>query len=381
MNILIAPDSFKGSLSAEDVGKAASAGIHKALPEAKTTIIPMADGGEGSIDALRPVLTKEIPLTVSGPSGKPVETSYGLIEYEGRQTAFIECARSTGLTLIDDTERDPYQLTSYGLGEQIRHAMEHGSRDLIVSLGGSATTDGGVGMLQALGYIFYGEAGKALDSGVNPLGRIDSIDDSSKAPELTKCRITIASDVTNPFYGKDGAAHIYGPQKGATPAQVHHLDEGLKQLAAIVKKQYGLDLQKVAGAGAAGGLGGALAGVLGAKMKPGFEIIANLTGLEEAIKSADLVLTGEGSLDSQSSQGKVPISVGKMAKAHGKPVLAITGKVEAADFSPYLDAAFSIQRGPVSLEEALDAKTAKKNITYITEQILRTLLLTTKENS
>ncbi|WP_079478744.1 glycerate kinase family protein [Halobacillus salinus] len=371
MNVLIAPDSFKGSLSAEEVGQAAARGIDKADPSAKTTVVPMADGGEGSIDALRPVLTKEIPLTVTGPSGKPVETSYAIIENDGTATVFIECARSTGLTLIEDSERDPFQLNSYGLGEQIRHAAEQGYRQITVSLGGSATTDGGTGMLQALGYRFFDKKDEMLSTGTNPLGHIASVDDSEKVSALDDCQITVACDVTNPFHGTNGAAHIYGPQKGATPDQVHELDHGLEQFADIIETKYGVDLQQIPGAGAAGGLGGALAGVLGATLEPGFDIIAELTGLEEKIKEADVVLTGEGSLDTQSSQGKVPMSVGKMAKAHGKPVIAIAGKVDADDFHSTLDAAFSIQRGPGSLEEALDPEKARENIAYTVEQIMR----------
>lgn len=375
MHVLIAPDSFKGSLTAREVAEAASLGIHQADPVATTTIVPMADGGEGSIDALRPVLTKEIPLSVSGPTGKPVETSYGIIEHEGRPTAFIECARSTGLTLIEDDERDPFQLNSFGLGEQIRHAAEHGYHDIIVSLGGSATTDGGTGMLQALGFVFLNDKGEVLPTEENSIAHIASIDDSGKLSELENCRITVACDVTNPFYGKNGAAHIYGPQKGATHEQVLTLDEGLKAFADIIQEKYSVDLQQIAGAGAAGGLGGAFSGVLGADMKPGFDIIAELTDVEEKIKQADLILTGEGSLDTQSSQGKVPVSVGKMAKAHRKPVIAIAGVVDADDFRPYIDAAFSIQRGPGSLAEAVKPEKAKDNIAYTVEQITRTLLI------
>ncbi|MFD1020272.1 glycerate kinase family protein [Thalassobacillus hwangdonensis] len=375
MNILIAPDSFKGSLSAEAVGKAASVGVKKVLVDAEVVVVPMADGGEGSIDALRSFLKEEIAVRVKGPSGRPVETSYGVIDYEGQRAAFVECARSTGLTLIEDDERDPYRLTSYGLGEEIRDAVERGYRDIIVSLGGSATTDGGTGMLQALGYTFIDFEGKPLEVGKNPLGNISSIDDSGRVAALDDCRITIASDVTNPFYGVEGAAHVYGPQKGASHEEVLELDEGLQQFATIVEAKYGVALQDIPGAGAAGGLGGALAGVLGAEMKPGFEIIAALTGLEKKVKTADLVITGEGSLDTQSAHGKVPVSVGLMAKRYDKPVIAIAGKVDASDFRPAIDAAFSIQRGPVTLDEALDAEAASNNITFTIENIMRTITL------
>ncbi|WP_406944913.1 glycerate kinase [Halobacillus sp. SY10] len=375
MNILIAPDSFKGSLSAEAVGKAAAVGVKKVMDSAEVVIVPMADGGEGSIDALRPFLQKEVAVGVEGPSGSPVETSYGVIEFEGRYTALVECARSTGLTLVDDEERHPYQLTSYGLGEQIKDAVERGYRDIIVSLGGSATTDGGTGMLRALGYTFIDFDGKPIRQGENPLGNIRSIDDSGRLSDLDDCRITIASDVTNPFFGIDGAAHVYGPQKGATPEHVMELDEGLKDLAAIVEAKYGVDLQEIPGAGAAGGLGGALAGVLGAQMKPGFDIIAELTGLEGKIKDADVVLTGEGSLDAQSAHGKVPVSVGVMAKRFDKPVIAMAGKVDPTDFRPAIDAVYSIQRCPVSLEEAVDGEAASTNITFTVENIMRTIIL------
>ncbi|MGI8316703.1 glycerate kinase [Halobacillus mangrovi] len=370
MKIVIAPDSFKGSLSAFSVSEAMAEGVRNVDAEADVVTVPMADGGEGSIEALEKWVSKEIPVKVKGPAGDGLDTSFVILPYNGNETAFIECARSTGITLVPDEKRNPFALNSYGLGEQIRAAIENGCRDLVVSLGGSATTDGGTGLLQALGYRFYDSSGQLLPDDRNILTEIDDMDDKEVMEELAECSITIAPDVTNPFYGKNGAAYVYGPQKGASEEDVMQLDAGLERFSGVVQKATGRHLQEIQGAGAAGGLGGALAGVLGAEMKSGFDVIAELVGLETLLEDADLVLTGEGSLDAQSAHGKVPVSVGKIARNYDVPAVALAGVVDVEGSYEELTAVFSIQSGPCSLAEALDHRTTYKNIKHTTKQIL-----------
>ncbi|WP_085504955.1 glycerate kinase family protein [Thalassobacillus devorans] len=373
MKVLIAPDSFKGSLSAYEVGQAAGSGVKRVFPDAEMISVPMADGGEGSIEALSSLGVQEIPVTVTGPSGETVHTSYITLQQDGEETAFIECARSTGLPLIHKETADPYELNSYGLGEQIKDAVERGYKTIMISLGGSATTDGGTGMLQALGFQFLNATGDILGVNRNVLTEAVHITDENKLAGLAACQFIAATDVTNPFYGTQGAAYIYGPQKGATAEQVPELDHGLQQLAKSIQEKYGRDVQHIPGAGAAGGLGGALAGVLGAELKSGFDIIAALTDLEEKISSSDLVITGEGSLDAQSLYGKVPVNVARMAKKHGKSVVAIAGTVgeDIFELHDMIDAVFSIQTGPRSLEDAMNPEIAAQQITQTTEQIMR----------
>jgi glycerate kinase len=370
MKVVIAPDSFKGSLSAYEVSKAMAEGVLQARVEADITTVPMADGGEGSIDALKKWVSSEVPVKVNGPDGETIDTSFVTIPFEGKEVAFIECARSTGITLVPNEKRDPFLLNSFGLGEQIRFAIEKGYRNLVVSLGGSATTDGGTGLLQALGYRFYDRNGDLLPNNRNVLTEIDSMNETEKINGLDDCTITVASDVTNPYFGENGAAYVYGPQKGATEEDVTQLDKGLGRFSQVVYQKIGRDLQKIEGAGAAGGLGGALAGVLGAEMKSGFEVISKLVGLEAFLKGADLVLTGEGSLDAQSAHGKVPVSVGNIAMKYGVPSVALAGAVDLEGTYEGLSAVFSIQSGPCTLAEALDRNTAYKNIRQTTKQVI-----------
>lgn len=393
IKVVIAPDSFKGSLSARSVGEAAATGVKRAIPNAETVVIPMADGGEGSLDSLDRIVEQEIALTVRGPAGDPVHTSYAVIDFEGTPTACIECARSTGLTLIDDDARDPFLLTSYGLGEQIRHAAARGYKHIVVFLGGSATTDGGTGLLQALGYRLFDTDDRLLGIEANPLGKIARIDDRDKLSALDDCRLTLAVDVTNPFYGPEGAALVYGPQKGASPQQVAQLDHGLRQLAGLIADTYGIDLQGISGAGAAGGLGGVLAALFHAKTQPGFDIVAEVNGLQNEIDAADWVLTGEGKIDRQSTYGKVPVRVAQMAKrgkqgVQGKqgkqgkrdrPVIAIAGTVGDGidELYEWIDGVFSIQRRPLTLAEALEAETARRQIEDTVEQLARIISFNT----
>ncbi|UOQ45057.1 glycerate kinase [Halobacillus salinarum] len=374
MKVVLAPDSFKGSLSAQEVCEAMEQGVTAAAPEAETILIPMADGGEGSIDALTKWVHKEVPIAVHGPDGSLVDTSYVILSHEGKEVAFVECARSTGLDLIPDEGRDPLLYNSFGLGEQIRSAVEKGYRDIVVSLGGSATTDGGTGLLQALGYKLYNADDKELEWDRNILLEADKIEDTDLAEKLSNCQITIASDVTNPFHGTNGAAYIYGPQKGASNEQVQLLDEGLVRFSKAIEKFNGRNVQEIEGAGAAGGLGGALTGVLNAKMQSGFDVIAELVELEKFIDDSDLVFTGEGSLDAQSANGKVPVSIGLLAEKYKKPVFALAGKVDLNGDYKMLTAVFSIQSEPLDLKKALEPSHSKKALTHTSEQVLRTFL-------
>ncbi|WBL17693.1 glycerate kinase family protein [Sutcliffiella sp. NC1] len=375
--MVVAPDSFKGSLSAKGVGEAMKRGIHTVFPSAKVEVLPMADGGEGTVDALLYANNGKIEeVEVHGPMMERVMAKYGVFEKDGVQYAVIECAESTGLTLVPYEMRNPMIANSFGFGEVICDALRKGYRHLIVTLGGSATNDGGVGMLQALGWKFYNSAGDLI-SPFEGNGLIHIVDFSVEdvLPALLECTISIASDVMNPFYGENGAAFIFGPQKGANAEQVIELDDHLRRFSDLVKAKLGVDLQGIRGAGAAGGLGGAFAGCLGAKMKSGAELVLNFTGADEKIRGADLVFTGEGSLDSQSMFGKVPVGVAKLAKEHGVSVIGVAGRMDedTKPLNEYLDAVFSIQTQCRSLEDAMRSDVTKKQIEVTVEQVCRVL--------
>jgi glycerate 2-kinase len=374
MKFLIASDSFKDSLSAYEVGEAAREGILSAIPEASVVISPMADGGEGTIDALLACMNGvEKEVVVHDPLMNPIPVSYIVLNED---TVFIESARSSGLPLVPFEKRNPMKTNTFGLGEQIRDAVQSGYRNIVISLGGSATNDGGVGMLQALGWKFYDSAGHLLGNEGNPLLKTAFFTDDERLPELGQCTFTIASDVTNPFYGENGAAHIFGRQKGATDENIVELDIALRRLAALFKDQYGVDLQTVEGAGAAGGLGGGIVAGLKGKLQSGVETIADLTGLEEKVAAADVIFTGEGSLDRQSLMGKVPVGVAKLAKKHGKKVIGIAGRVDTdlGEVNQYLDAVFSIQTECRSLEEALSKEVSSEQVRVTVEQVVRLIM-------
>jgi glycerate kinase len=379
MKFLIATDSFKDSLSAYEVGKAAEKGILQAIPDAKVEISPMADGGEGSIDTLlfgNTFSAKEIEVFVHGPLLERVKAKYVVIEHNGEETAFIESAQSSGLMLVAPSKRNPMYTTTYGLGEQIRDAVKRGYRDIVISLGGSATNDGGVGMLQALGWKFYDEAGQEIGKEGNPLLKVASFSDDDILPELRKCKFIAASDVMNPFYGEKGAAYVFARQKGANESEIGVLDQALRKLAKLFEARYGVNVQNIPGTGAAGGLGGAIVACLGGHISSGVETMINLTGLEEKIKRADVIITGEGSIDSQSIMGKVPIGVAKLAKKYGKTVIGIAGRIDTdlQEINQYLDAVFSIQTECRTLEEALQPQIAAKQIEVTVEQVARCLI-------
>lgn len=374
-NILVAPDSFKGSLSAYKVGEAMARGVNAVLPTAKVEILPMADGGEGTVEALLYANKGKVEeVKVSGPLMEQAFAKYGVFNYDGKPHAVIECAESTGLTLVPIEKRNPMTANSYGFGEQIRNAITKGYRHLIVTLGGSATNDGGIGMLQALGFKFYDQNGRLISQEEgNPLLLVNDFSTEGALPVLADCTITIASDVMNPFYGLQGAAFVFAAQKGASKAEIIELDGHLKRFADLVKQKLGINIQEISGAGAAGGLGGAFAGFLGADMKSGIELVLHYTNAPEKMKHADLVFTGEGSLDSQSIYGKVPVGVAKLAKRHGKKVVGIAGRIDTDTvlLNEHLDAVFSIQTQCWSLEEAMQPEVTERQIEVTVEQICR----------
>jgi glycerate kinase len=374
MKYLVAVDSFKDSLSSLEVGRAIRQGILRVQPDAEVQVMAMADGGEGTVEALLHANEgREIEVIVHNPLMEPIKAKYAGFETNGLQYAFIECAQSCGLTLIPKHKRNPMVLNTFGLGEQIKDAIRQGYRHIILSLGGSATNDAGIGMLQALGWEFFDENNERIDVSGNPLLRVHSMSDEQIIPELSECKFTVACDVTNPFYGPKGAAHIFARQKGANEEQVLKLDDAMRRFADILEKLYLVNVQDIPGSGAAGGLGGTIVVCLGARRVSGVETVMELIHLEERIKSADVVITGEGSLDNQSLMGKVPIGVAKLAKEHGKPVIGIAGRIdtELDAINEYLDAAFSIQTECRSLEAALEPEVAFKQAEVTSSQIAR----------
>jgi len=323
--LLLAPDSFKGSLSARRFCEVAEAAIRETLPDATMISHPLADGGEGTLDALAGLEGAErVSVTVSGPLGEPVQADYLLLH--PRRTAVIEMARASGLLLVPPERKRPLEATTRGTGELLDHALRAGVRRIVLTLGGSATTDAGSGLLSALGYRFLDAAGRPLPPGGGALERLARIE----APELDLGGIELvgATDVTTPLLGITGAARLFAPQKGASPAEVERLERGLERFAEVVKRDLGLDVAETPGSGAAGGLGAGLL-VLGARLRPGFPLVADLTRFEERFQrhAIDLVITGEGRLDGQSAHGKVPVEVAKVAARHGVPVVAVAGEV------------------------------------------------------
>ncbi|HHY10046.1 MAG TPA: glycerate kinase [Firmicutes bacterium] len=355
MRIVIAPDSYKGSLSAVEVAEAMARGVHNAAPQSELTLLPLADGGEGLVDAL--VHAKKgriLEFEVRGPLGEPVTAKMGLMG--GGEIAVIEMAEASGLPLIPADKRNPLQTTTYGTGELIKHALGQGARHFIIGIGGSATNDGGMGMAQALGFEFLDKEGKPLGSGGAELARLHKIDAVKADPRLKDTRIEVACDVTNPLTGPKGAAAVYGPQKGATPEMVEFLDRALTNFAAVLKRDLNQDIINVPGAGAAGGLGAALMALLGGKLVSGIELVLDTLQFSKEAEGAALVLTGEGKLDAQSAYGKVPVGVARRCRALNIPAVVIAGSV-LPDAEPLhsegITAYFSITNQPMELTEAL----------------------------
>ncbi|MCA1020977.1 glycerate kinase [Halobacillus litoralis] len=375
MNILVALDSFKGSLSSREANTAVKKGLLNASGFFRVDTVPVADGGEGTIDALVDASGgRKVHKTVCGPLRRPVQAAYGVIRQD--TTAVIEVAEACGLPLVTEEERDALSATSYGVGELMVDALEKGCREMIIGLGGSAVTDGGTGMLRALGYQFLDSDGRNIGDGGGQLSRIAHIDTTCVHPRLKEVVSHTMCDVSNPLHGPNGAAHIYAPQKGASPGEVALLDKGLEHYAQLVQTQTGIDLQSMAGSGAAGGLGAAFSGFLQSSLQSGVQFILDEVKVDERIVEADLIITGEGKLDAQSSMGKVPSGIADRAKQQGRPVIALAGDITAAEKGVHeagIDACFSIMRGPSSLQEALNPDTARDNITETSEQIGRLL--------
>lgn len=324
MKVVIAPDSYKETLSSLEVADAIEMGFKSVFPAWDYVKCPMADGGEGSVEALVAASSgKFIDAHVTGPLGQTHKAFYG-ISSDGK-TAFIEMATASGIELVSDAMRNPLLATSYGTGELIQHALDLGVVHLILCIGGSATNDAGCGMMQALGVSFKDVEGKELGFGGKALEDLASIDISGLDNRLSKCQIEVACDVTNPLCGPNGASNIYGPQKGATVEMVNILDSALLHFSNVVEQELGVSINSIPGAGAAGGMGAAFYAFLNAELKSGIDIIINAVGLDELIRTADLVITGEGRLDSQSINGKVPIGVASLAKKRALPVIAIAG--------------------------------------------------------
>jgi len=353
--VVIAPDSFKESLSALEVAEAIERGFRQVYPQVQYVKLPMADGGEGTVDSMVAATDGEIVrVEVTGPLGQPVQAFYGLLGDE--ETAVIEMAAASGLHLAPKAQRDPRITTSYGTGELILAALERGVKAIILGIGGSATNDGGAGMMQALGAKLLDDQQNLLLPGGAALAQLAHIDLSAMDPRLQQVSVTAACDVDNPLCGAHGASAVFGPQKGATPEMVAQLDAALRHYGTLLEQATGREVINMPGAGAAGGMGAALLGMLNARLRPGIEIVIETLGLDEALRDADLVITGEGRLDSQSIHGKTPIGVARVAKRYGLPVIGIAGSL-SKDYQVVhqhgIDAAFSVLDRVVSLEDAL----------------------------
>ena len=375
MKIVVAPQSFKGSLSAREVADAIARGIRHVLADAEVVVLPMADGGEGTVDALVFATGgRTMQTEVSGPLGDRVTAAWGILG-DGA-TAVVEMAAASGLVLVPPDRMDPLTATTYGTGELVRAALDSGCHRLIIGIGGSATNDGGAGMAQALGAKLTDREGSELPPGGAALASLRQIDISGLDSRLTECRITVACDVTNPLCGKEGASWVYGPQKGATEEMCRQLDEALANYASVIKKDLGIDIRDLPGAGAAGGLGAGLVAFPGARLVPGIEIVSDAVGLVEHLKGASLVLTGEGRLDTQTTFGKTVAGVAKIAKVLGVPVVVIAGELHGDLKELYrhgIDAALSIAPGPITREES--EADAARLIADASERTLRLVLI------
>jgi glycerate 2-kinase len=373
MNILIAMDSLKGSLSSMEANKAVAEGFLHVNSDWRIQTVPVADGGEGTVEALVYATNGDfIEAVVTGPLGKPVQATYGILG--NKVTAVIEVAEACGLPLLTKEQLNPLITTTYGVGELIKDAMEKGCSDFIIGLGGSATNDAGAGMLQALGYQFFNHDGALIGFGGAELKTIAKVDASNVSEKVKSANFHVACDVNNPLYGPNGAAFIYGPQKGAAPDIVEELDNGLRHFAGVTLEQAGVDLQQISGAGAAGGLGAAFAGFLNGKLESGVELVLEQTQLEKKLKGVDFVITGEGKLDGQTSMGKAPAGIAREAAKHSIPVIALAGDISEGSPSLYesgITAYFTIVSGPVTLEEAMRPEVTLENLRRTAEQIGR----------
>ena len=357
MKVVIAPDSYKGCLSALEVAKAMERGVLSVFPSAEVRKIPIADGGEGTVAALVMATNGQLRQTeVTDPLGNKIIAHWGVLG-DGR-TAVIEMAAASGLPLVPKEKRDPRVTTTYGTGELIKAALAEGLAKIIIGIGGSATNDGGTGMARALGVRFLDAAGQEVAAGGGSLAEICQIDTTGLDPRLKNTEIVVACDVDNPLCGTRGASAVFGPQKGATPEMVQQLDAGLAKYASCARQATGRDVAEKAGAGAAGGLGAGLMFFTPAQLKPGVEIVLDAVGFSDIVRDADFVITGEGRTDFQTAFGKAPVGVAKVAKTHGAPVFCISGGLgDGADdvLAQGIDAVMSICDRPLSLEECMAA--------------------------
>ncbi len=378
MKIVIAPDSFKESLTSIEVAACIEEGFREILPEAEYVKVPIADGGEGTVEALVAATGGSlVEVSVTGPLGSPVRAVYG-VTGDG-DTAVIEMASASGLELVAKADRNPLCTTSFGTGELIRYALDAGLRKFIIGIGGSATNDAGVGMLQALGASFLDRQGQQIGPGGGALAKLERIECNGLDPRLRNCQLMVACDVNNPLTGPRGASQVFGPQKGATPAMVAELDANLSHFASIVKRDINQQVEKIPGAGAAGGMGAALLAFLDAGLRPGIEIVIEAVRLKEAITGADLVITGEGRLDDQSVHGKAPVGVARIAQEQRIPVIAFAGSLgQGAEQvkNHGVSALFSVVKGPCELSEALgdaadNLRKLSKNVAAVINLFLR----------
>ena len=371
--IVVAIDSFKGSLSTFEAGRAIEEAAKEVYKNAEVKISPIADGGEGTVEAIISATNGELVKTVvCNPLGRKIEATYGFIPHT--KTAIIEMSAAAGITLISESERNPFNTTTYGVGELILDAISKGSRRFIIGIGGSATNDGGIGMLQALGFEFLDKNGEQVSTGAKGLKDIAVIKTKNATKELKECSFCVACDVKNVLCGDDGCSAIYGPQKGATPEMIREMDLWLENYANLTKEVIPNSDKNIPGTGAAGGMGFALLSYLNATLVSGIELVMKETDLESHIKGADLVITGEGRLDGQSYMGKAPIGVAKLAKKHNKPVIAFSGCVtdDAIICNEHgIDAFFPIVRKPCTLEEAMNVDNAYKNLKDTACQVFR----------
>lgn len=375
MKVVIAIDSLKGSLSSMEAGMAIKDGVLAAKPDAEVIVKPLADGGEGTTDALIEGMNGErIDLTVTGPMHTPVDAYYGYLK--DTNTAVMEMASAAGITLVPDSEKNPLLATSYGVGEIINDAIQRGCRNFIIGIGGSVTNDGGIGMLKALGVRFLDENGEDAGEGGQALAKVARIDVSGMNPLLKECHIQVACDVNNPLCGENGSTYVYGPQKGVTEDMKKTLDEAMAHFARVTSETLENDYMNTPGAGAAGGLGYAFLAYTGAALTPGIELILDAVGLEEELYGADVVVTGEGRLDFQTAMGKAPVGVARLAKKYNAKVIAFAGSVTkeaTACNKEGIDAFFPILRSVCTLAEAMDPVAARNNMTATVEQVFRLL--------
>lgn len=373
--IVVAIDSFKGCASSAALAEAVEEAVKEIMPACHVCKIPIADGGEGTVDALMQALQGErVSCRVEDPLRRPVEATYGWVK--ATRLAIIEMAAASGLPLLRPEERDVMRASTRGVGQLITDAIHRGARHFLLGIGGSATNDAGTGMLRALGFRFLDKKGQEVPDGGAYLSEITDIDTTHILPELAECTFEVATDVSNPFYGPEGAAAVFAPQKGATPAQVPILDDGLRAFSTLVRKKNGIDLQQVPGSGAAGGLGGGCAVFLHARLASGIGIIRRLLHFDEQLAGADLVITGEGKVDAQTSRGKVVSGVIEAAQAAQVPVVILTGNCAEPSGWEASVPLFAIHPAPVSLEEAMDRQYTLRQ----TKRVVRSLLLLLERN-